>query len=63
LLARPLVERALAICERALGPDHPDTAASLDNLAELIRDQGELGAAEAVSGHGLGREEGANPFR
>ena len=32
-VARPLFERALAIREKALGPDHPDTAASLNNLA------------------------------
>lgn len=31
--ARPLHERALAIRETALGPEHPDTATSLDNLA------------------------------
>jgi Tetratricopeptide repeat len=24
--ARPYLERALAICEKVLGPDHPDTA-------------------------------------
>jgi hypothetical protein len=33
--ARPLFERALAICERALGPDHPDTVAARRALAEL----------------------------
>ena len=31
--ARPLYERALAIPEKALGPDHPDVATSLNNLA------------------------------
>ena len=30
--ARPYYERALAICEKVLGPDHPDTASSLNNL-------------------------------
>ena len=29
--AHPLYERALAIREQVLGPDHPDTAASLNN--------------------------------
>src|SRR5262249_40486743 len=29
--AEPLLRRALAIFERALGPDHPGTAASLNN--------------------------------
>jgi hypothetical protein len=35
--ARPYYERALAIREKALGPDHPDTAQSLNNLAVLSR--------------------------
>jgi centrosomal protein CEP104 len=30
---RPLLERALAIQEAALGPDHPDVAAIRDVLA------------------------------
>jgi tetratricopeptide (TPR) repeat protein len=46
--ARPLLERALAIYERALGPDHPDTAQSLNNLAMLLGDQGELAAASPL---------------
>ncbi len=36
--ARPLYERALAIWERVLGPDHPDTAASRRSL-EFVRQQ------------------------
>ena len=35
--ARPLYERALAIYEKALGPEHPDTAGSLNNLALLLK--------------------------
>jgi tetratricopeptide (TPR) repeat protein len=46
--ARLLYERALAIREKALGPDHPDTAASLINLAGLLYDQGELAAARPL---------------
>ena len=38
--ARPLFERALAIREKALGPEHPDTATSLNNLASLLQDAG-----------------------
>ena len=38
--AEPLYKRALAIYEKALGPDHPDVANSLNNLAELYRPQG-----------------------
>jgi hypothetical protein len=33
--ARPLFERALAIREHVLGPDHPDTVATRRALAEL----------------------------
>ena len=32
-------ERALDICERQLGSDHPETAASLNNLANLYQSQ------------------------
>ena len=35
--ARPLFERALAIRESALGPDHLNTAQSLNNLAFLLQ--------------------------
>ena len=31
--AEPLYKRSLAIREKALGPDHPDVAQSLNNLA------------------------------
>ncbi|MGA2289113.1 FxSxx-COOH system tetratricopeptide repeat protein [Bradyrhizobium sp.] len=41
-LAQPLYERALAIRENLLGPDHPDTAQSLHNLANLLQDQGDF---------------------
>ena len=37
--AEPLYERALAIWEKALGPDHTDVALSLKNLARLYRAQ------------------------
>ena len=43
--ARLLFERALAICENVLGPEHPDTATSLNNLARLLQAQGDLAAA------------------
>ena len=35
--AIPLAERALAIREKTRGPDHPDVAASLNNLGALYR--------------------------
>jgi hypothetical protein len=31
-----------------LGPDHPGTAISINNLAVLLRDQGELAAARPL---------------
>ncbi|MCP4426613.1 MAG: tetratricopeptide repeat protein, partial [Chloroflexi bacterium] len=39
--ARPYYERALEISERALGPDHPDTATVRNNLGKLLRMMGE----------------------
>ncbi|MGC2632753.1 MAG: FxSxx-COOH system tetratricopeptide repeat protein [Candidatus Cybelea sp.] len=44
--AESLFMRALAIRERALGPDHPDVASSLNSLAIVYRNQGRY--AEAV---------------
>jgi len=40
-----LGERALVICEQALGPDHPNTATSLNNLAGLHESMGAYAAA------------------
>ena len=37
--AKPLYERSLAIREKVLGPDHPDVAGSLNNLAMLLYNQ------------------------
>ena len=39
--AEPLYRRVLAIDEKALGPDHPDVATILNNLARLLDDKGE----------------------
>jgi tetratricopeptide (TPR) repeat protein len=47
-MAEPLFQRALALRERALGPDHPHVASSLNNLAALYQAQGRYGAAEAL---------------
>jgi CHAT domain-containing protein/Tfp pilus assembly protein PilF len=41
-------QRALAIIEKALGPDHPAVAASLDNLALLYQSRGEYVRAEPL---------------
>jgi hypothetical protein len=36
--AEPLYRRALAINEKVLGPEHPDTATCLDDLTRLLKD-------------------------
>src|SRR4051812_47819925 len=46
--ARPLFERALAICETVLSPDHPNTAGSLNNLAGVLVRQGDLAGARPL---------------
>jgi tetratricopeptide (TPR) repeat protein len=46
--AEPLYQRALAISEKALGPEHPDMAASLNNLAGLYKAQGRYVDAEPL---------------
>ena len=35
--AEPLYQRALAIREQALGPEHPETLKTLQNYANLLR--------------------------
>ena len=44
----PLMRRALAIDERAYGPDHPNVAAELNNLAGLLEATNRLGEAEPL---------------
>jgi tetratricopeptide (TPR) repeat protein len=46
--AEPLYRRALTIREKLLGPDHPDSAASLNRLAALCRHQGRYTEAELL---------------
>lgn len=43
--ARRYYEQALAIRERVLGTEHPDTAQSLNNLGAVLRAQGDLAGA------------------
>lgn len=54
-----LIEQSLAILEKALGPDHPDVAASLNNLAELYREQGKYAEAEPLCRRSLAIRETA----
>lgn len=45
--AEPLYLRALAIRKQELGPEHPDMASSLNNLALLYQMQGRYAEAES----------------
>lgn len=47
--AEPLLERALAVQEKALGPEHPVVAITLTNLMFLYRHQGKETEAVAVA--------------
>jgi tetratricopeptide (TPR) repeat protein len=46
--AEPLFQRALAIREKALGPEHLDVATSLNNLALVYQAQGKYADAEPL---------------
>jgi len=46
--AAPLYERSLAISEKALGAEHPDVAATLNNLAGVYDAQGRYDDAESL---------------
>jgi Tfp pilus assembly protein PilF len=41
-------ERALAIDEAALGPNHPNVAIRLNNLGMVLQSQGDLAGAKAL---------------
>jgi tetratricopeptide (TPR) repeat protein len=43
-----LFRDALAICEKALGPENPVIATSLNNLAHLLKDQGDFTGARPL---------------
>lgn len=60
--AEPLYERAIAICENALGSDNPYLATSLNNLAELYRDTDRNAEAEPLHQRALAiREQALGP--
>ena len=60
--AETLHQRALAIREKALGPDHPDVATSLNNLAALYSKQGKYAEAEPLYKRSLAiREKALGP--
>ena len=56
--ALPLHERSLAIQEEALGPHHPDTAVSLNNLAGLHYRADDLPSARAYAARQLSAKQG-----
>ena len=47
-LAEGYNRRDLTWCEQHCGPEHPDTLASLNNLANLLSDRGDLAGAEPL---------------
>lgn len=64
--ARPLYQRALALCEKRLGREHPDVAEILNNFALSLREEGDHEAARplleralAINEKALGAEHAA----
>jgi len=57
--AEPLLRRALAIKENTLGPDHPQVATNLRNLAVLLGKRGDYAAAEPLLRRALAIDEKA----
>ena len=53
------MRRALAIDERSYGPDHPDVARDLNNLAQLLQATNRLGEAEPLMRRALAIDEGS----
>ena len=60
--SRPAAERALELREKALGPEHPDVAQSLNNLANLYYYKGDYAKAEPLHKRALDiREKALGP--
>lgn len=57
--AIPLFERALALRHKALGPDHPDLAYTLDGLGRAKTHLGQLDAAQILLERALALKEKA----
>jgi CHAT domain-containing protein/Tfp pilus assembly protein PilF len=51
--AEPLLQRALKIEEKALGPEHPETGRGYQNLAMLYQEMGDYAKAEPLYQRGL----------
>ncbi len=46
--ATPIAEQTLALAERTLGPEHPDTLSSVENLASIYFEQGRIAESEPL---------------
>jgi len=57
--AEDLYRRALAIKEKVLGKDHPDTALTVHNMATLLAGLGRAAEAESLYGRALAAFEAA----
>lgn len=57
--ARIAVERALALAEAVLGPQHPRVATFLNNLASVLYDQGDLAGVRSLAERALAIQEKA----
>jgi Tfp pilus assembly protein PilF len=51
--------QALQGCEKALGPEHPDTLISISNLGSVLAQQGKYEEAEAMHRRDLAGSEKA----
>jgi Tfp pilus assembly protein PilF len=57
--AKAAFERALAIGEAALGPDHPNVAIWVNNLGGVLQEQGDLNGAKSAYKRALAIDEAA----
>jgi len=57
--AKALTERVLAITEAVYGPDHPEVAIGLNNLAQILQDLGDPAGARLVQERVLAIDEAA----
>jgi tetratricopeptide (TPR) repeat protein len=55
--AEPLLKSALSICEQVLGPEHPETLGTVNNLAILYWQQGKYEEAEPLYQRALEAQE------
>ena len=55
--AEPMMRRALAIDEKGYGPNHPNVAIRLNNLARLLKDTNRLAEAEPMMRRALAIDE------